>query len=268
MLDKTQRIGELVTDLAGQVGLDDAELAIARRAAELCKADLVTKMVVEMTSLQGVMGRYYAQRSGEPEAVATAIFEHYLPRFAGDVVPTTRPGLAVGLADRLDSLAGLFAAGLAPTGAKDPFGQRRAALGLVSNLIAWDLDFDLTTAISAAAALLPIPLAPESQAACLSFISERLRNWLLEGKARFDVVDAVLVYQGKNPAAANWAVKELAAWVERPDWHHILPPMPLCAYRVTSPNGLWSIRAFVEAGSANFIRFFWMQRQRCAHLVQ
>ena len=88
-------------------------------------------MVVEMTSLQGIIGRYYALASGESEAVAQAIYEHNLPRFAGDALPQSLPGLAVGLADRLDLLAGLFAAGLAPTGARDPFAQRRAALGLV-----------------------------------------------------------------------------------------------------------------------------------------
>lgn len=256
MLDKTQRIDELVVDLAEQVGLDDGELAIARRAAELCKADLVTKMVIEMTSLQGVMGSYYALQSGEQEDVATAIYEHYLPRFAGDVAPTTRPGLAVGLADRLDSLAGLFAAGLAPTGAKDPFGQRRAALGLVSNLITWDLDFDLSLAISVAATRLPIPITPESQAACLSFIIERLRNWLLDSGARFDVVEAVVAAQGKNPAGANRAVKELTAWVERPDWHHILPAYARCV-RITRDQPeryLVDPAAFVEAGERELFK--------------
>ena len=105
-----------------------------------------------MTSLQGVVGQFYALRSGETEPVATnAIFEHYLPRFAGDRVPVSKAGLLVGLADRLDSLAGLFAAGLAPTGTKDPFAQRRAALGLNQNLIEWDLDFDLQQGLDLAA---------------------------------------------------------------------------------------------------------------------
>jgi glycyl-tRNA synthetase len=232
MLDKTRRIRELVEDLAPQFGLDPDQATAARRAAELCKADLVTKMVVEMTSLQGSMGRYYARHSGETEAVAAAIFEHYLPRFAGDAAPATLPGLAVGLADRLDTLAGLFAAGLIPTGGKDPFALRRAALGLVGNLIAWEMDFDLRSALSAAAVRLPIPMSAESQMACLAFIVERLRNLLLEGGHRYDVVEAVVAAQGENPARVARAVKALGMWVERVDWESILPAYARCV-RIT-----------------------------------
>ena len=232
MLDKTQRISEMLTDLAPLVGLSRDEMAVAGRAAELCKADLATKMVVEMTSLQGLMGRHYALISGEPSEVANAIFEHYLPRFSGDEIPGERPGLVVGLADRLDTLAGLFAAGLAPTGNKDPFAQRRAALGLVQNLIAWELPFDLRQALELAAKRLPIPASHESQKACLEFIIERLRNLLLEQGWRYDVVDAVLAEQGHDPARAAQAVKSLAAWVSRPDWSTILPAYARCV-RIT-----------------------------------
>ena len=232
MLDKSLRVRDLVADLAPLLGLSPEESVITRRAAELCKADLATNMVVEMTSLQGVMGRYYALSSGEPASVADAIFEHYLPRFGGDATPSQRPGLVVGLADRLDTLAGLFAAGLAPTGNKDPFAQRRATLGLVQNLIAWDLYFDLGKALALAAVYLPIPASAESQLACLDFIVERLRNLLLEQGWRYDVVDAVLVEQGRNPAWAERAVKELATWVVRPDWNTILPAYARCV-RIT-----------------------------------
>jgi glycyl-tRNA synthetase len=189
-------------------------------------------MVVEMTSLQGYIGGYYALQSGERREVAEAILEHYLPRFSGDVAPASSPGLAVGLADRLDTLAGLFAAGLAPSGNKDPFAQRRAALGLVQNLIAWDLSFDLRAALQAAAERLPISASPESQAACLEFIVKRLRHPLLEQGWHYDVVDAVLAAQGENPARAALAVKELSAWVARPDWHTILPAYSRCV-RIT-----------------------------------
>jgi glycyl-tRNA synthetase len=232
MLDKSRRIVELVGDLAQQVELDQAELATARRAAELCKADLATKMVVEMTSLQGQMGRFYALQSGESAAVAQAIFEHYLPRYAGDQTPASRPGLVIGLADRLDSLAGLFAAELAPSGNRDPFAQRRAALGLVQNLIVWDLDFDLRLALAAAASHLPIPAGPQNQQAVSEFIVDRLRNVLLEQGARYDIVDAVLAAQANNPAGASRAVKALQAWVARPDWHSILPAYARCV-RIT-----------------------------------
>jgi glycyl-tRNA synthetase len=232
MLDKSQRVRSLADDLSSLVGLSLEEKATALRAAELCKADLATQMVVEMTSLQGVMGRHYALASGEPDSVADAIYEHYLPRFAGDEMPRTRPGLLVSLADRLDTLAGLFAVGMAPTGNKDPFAQRRAALGLVQNLIAWDLDFDLGRAVDMAARRLPVPASDESQGACLEFIVERLRNLLLEQGWRYDAVDAVLAEQGHNPARAAAAVTSLAAWVERPDWNIILPAYARCV-RIT-----------------------------------
>jgi len=232
MLDKTRRVGGLVDDLAAVLGLSEEELVVAQRAAELCKADLATNMVVEMTSLQGIMGRHYALYAGEPQAVADAIFEHYLPRYAGDAAPASRPGLVVGLADRLDTLAGLFAAGLAPTGNKDPFAQRRAALGLVQNIIAWDIDLDLRASVALAAARLPIQASAESQAAALNFIVERLRNVLLEQGRHYDVVDAVLTAQGNRPARAARGVAELSAWTARPDWKDILPAYARCV-RIT-----------------------------------
>jgi glycyl-tRNA synthetase len=232
MLEKTRRIQQVTGDLIDQMELTPDQAAIASRAAWLCKADLVTKMVVEMTSLQGVIGQIYASRSGEPPAVAQAIFEHYLPRHAGDSLPASLPGLAVGLADRLDTLAGLFAAGLAPTGAKDPFGQRRAALGLVSNLMGWDMDFDLRRALSEAASHLPLEMGEATQATCLTFIVERLRNVLLENGFRYDIVDAVLASQGTNPARTARAVQSLGGWVQRPDWSSILPAYARCV-RIT-----------------------------------
>jgi glycyl-tRNA synthetase len=232
MLDKTHRLEALVGDLAPLVELPPAELATASRAAALCKADLATHMVVEMTSLQGIMGRYYALDAGESPAVAQAIYEHYLPRFTGDAAPASRPGLIVGLADRLDTLAGLFAVGLAPSGNKDPFAQRRAALGLVSSLLAWELDFDLRPAIAAAATHLPVEASSQSQSAVLDFIVERLRNLLLDQGHRYDIVDAVLAAQGANPARAARAVTEFGGWVIRPDWHAILPAYARCV-RIT-----------------------------------
>jgi len=182
--------------------------------------------------LQGLMGRHYALLAGELQAVADAIFEHYLPRYAGDAAPASRPGLVVGLADRLDTLAGLFAAGLAPTGNKDPFAQRRAALGLVQNIIAWDIDLDLRASVALAAARLPIQASAESQAAALNFIVERLRNVLLEQGRHYDVVDAVLTAQGNRPARAARGVAELSAWTARPDWKDILPAYARCV-RIT-----------------------------------
>jgi glycyl-tRNA synthetase len=236
MLDKSRRITALVEDLHRLLGFSQDELAVAIRAAELCKADLATKMVVEMTSLQGLMGHYYALASGETPAVAQAIFEHYLPRTTGDVSPKSTAGFLVGLADRLDSLAGLFAAGLAPSGNKDPFAQRRSALGIVQNLVAWDVDFDLRQALQAAAQYMPVAVETDSQSAVLEFIIERLRNVLLENGIRYDIVDAVLTAQGHNPAMAARAVVALAGWVSRSDWQTILPAYARCV-RITRDLG-------------------------------
>lgn len=236
MLDKTRRITALVETLAAPLGLTEAETSAARRAAELCKADLMTSMVVEMTSLQGVMGEQFALQSGESPAVAQAIREHYLPRHAGDANPSAKPGLAIGLADRLDSLAGLFAAGLAPSGSKDPFGLRRAALGVIQALLGWDIEFDLRAALTAAASGLPISASAISQAEALAFIAERLRNLLLEQGRRYDVVEAILAVQGHNPAGAARAAAVLETWVARPDWNEILPAYGRCV-RITRDLG-------------------------------
>jgi glycyl-tRNA synthetase len=140
------------------------------------------------------------------------------------------------LADRLDTLTGLFAAGLAPSGNKDPFAQRRAALGLVQNLISAVLDLDLRQAAAMAAAQQPIPLSDENRAAVLTFIIERLRNLFLEQGFRYDVVEAVVVEQGMIPARAARAAAELSRWVSRPDWNAILPAYARCV-RITRSLG-------------------------------
>ncbi len=231
-LDKTQRIEALIEPLGAQIGLDLESLKVAQKAAKLCKADLATNMVVEMTSLQGVMGRYYALHSGETKAVADAIFEHYLPRSADDCLPASKPGLVVGLADRLDSLMGLFAAGLAPTGTKDPFAQRRAALGLCQNLIEWQQNLDLGWALAQAAQGLALDVSDDKIEECLAFIVGRLRGMLLELGFAYDVVEAVLAEKGQDPFGAYTGVQALTAWVDRPDWNEILPAFSRCV-RIT-----------------------------------
>jgi glycyl-tRNA synthetase beta chain len=145
--DKTRRLAALAADLATAAGGSRDE---AQRAAQLCKCDLLTAMVGEFPELQGIMGSYYAQADGESPEVATAIREHYLPRVAGDALPLTRTGIAVAMADKLDTLAGIFVIGGKPTGTKDPFGLRRAALGLQRILIEKGLDVDLRSCIGKA----------------------------------------------------------------------------------------------------------------------
>jgi glycyl-tRNA synthetase beta chain len=128
--DKVVRVGELAGALAVVMGAAEKELKDTLRAAYLAKADLVTNMVFEFTELQGIMGREYAERSGEEEPVATAIFEHYLPRFAGDQLPVTLPGKILSISDKIDNIAGCFAIGIQPSGSQDPYALRRQALGI------------------------------------------------------------------------------------------------------------------------------------------
>jgi glycyl-tRNA synthetase len=238
MLDKAVRIERLTADLARRLGLDAGETATALRAAHLAKADLATQMVVEMTALQGIMGADYARRSGETPEVAQAIREHYQPASAGDSLPTSKAGMVVGLADRLDSLAGLFAAGLAPSGSADPFGLRRAALGVTQLLTGRAVSLDLRPALESAFDLLPEGTRPAAEARqkllddLLAFIAGRLRGQLLEAGHRYDVVDAVLAEQAYNPYRALLGVQQLAAWVKRPDWPPILAAYARCV-RIT-----------------------------------
>jgi glycyl-tRNA synthetase len=230
MLDKSDRLERLVPRLARDVlDLDREAASCAVRAAHLCKADLATAMVAEMTSLQGVLGRIYARESGESEAVAEAIYEHHLPRFAGDALPQTAPGVAVGIADRLDTLAGLFLAGLQPTGARDPFALRRCALGLVQILVTWKLRVDLAQWLDQAARDIPLPFSDEALRACLEFVVARHEAALLAGGRRYDVVAAVLAAQGHDPAGAAMAVPELEEAVNDLDWPPVLQAYARCA---------------------------------------
>jgi glycyl-tRNA synthetase len=231
MLDKSERIEKLVNELIPVLKLEKDEAVYARRAAHLMKADLATQMVTEMTSLQGIIGGEYALRSGEHRDVAAAISEQY------QTVPKTKVGLAVALADRLDSLVGLFAAGLAPTGAKDPFGLRRAAIGVVQPLIEHNVDFDLAGAVKKSAKTQPIEVNKETQNKILEFITGRLKVVLNDSGYKFDVVDAVLAAQSNNPAGTVRAVKQLQAWTERGDWSSILDGYARCVRIIRSVDG-------------------------------
>jgi glycyl-tRNA synthetase len=210
MLEKNERLERLAPQLERSFGLDDAERAVAARAAHLAKADLVTQMVIEFTSLAGVMGREYAQRSGESVPVAQAVFEHVLPRSANDRLPASKAGMLLAVADRLDSLVGLFAVGLAPKASADPFAQRRAALGLVMIVAESQVDLDLRSAIHAAAAVQLMAVSAEVEQQVLDFIQRRFEQALLERGVRHDLIQAVLAVRGHNPAAARRTLDELA----------------------------------------------------------
>ena len=243
MLDKSERIAKLVDEISPALGIAKDQLSVTKRAAFLMKADLVTQMVTEMTSLQGIIGGEYALRSGEPKDVATAIAEQY------QAVPQTKPGLVIAVADRLDSLVGMFAAGLAPTGAKDPFGLRRAAIGLVQPLIEHGVDFDLADAVKKSAKTQPIEYNDETQAKILDFIKGRLAVVLKDAGYKHDVVEGVLAAQSANPAASARAVKQLSAWVSREDWQSILPGYARCVRITRDQKESFKVdeKAFVEA---------------------
>ena len=232
MLEKSERLEKLAPWVGWQMRLSADEMSTMARAAHLAKADLATRMVIEMTSLQGVMGREYAKRSGEPAAVATAIFEHYLPRSAGDKLPESHPGVALALADRFDSLAGLFAVGLAPTGSADPYGLRRAAAGVVQILLGRGLSFSVRDALAEAARALPVEATADVIDAAVNFVAGRLRVMLREAGFAFDVVEAVLATRGDNPTPAREGARQLAAWVARDDWAVLLDNYARCV-RIT-----------------------------------
>src|SRR5574341_51570 len=240
--EKAARIEGITGALAGVLGLSDEQMDSAIRAARLCKADLTTALVVEMTSLQGVMGEIYARQSGEPEDVAAAIREHYLPRYAGDALPETLGGIAVAVADRLDSLVGLLAVGLAPTGSADPYGLRRAAQGVVQILTGHRIDLDLRPVIERVAKSQPVKVGKDEQAAILDFITGRLRVVLRESYAH-DVVEAVLGTQGHNPYRALLHADQLARHVARPDWEPILDAYARCVRITRSQEKQYKLRA-------------------------
>ncbi|HUT15093.1 MAG TPA: glycine--tRNA ligase subunit beta [Anaerolineae bacterium] len=222
VLDKAARLENLVPQLADLIGVTETDQQIAVRAAHLCKADLATQMVVELTSLQGIMGQKYALLSGEEPDVARAICEHYLPRGSGDDLPRTIAGQLIGLADRMDSLVGLFAVGLSPTGSSDPYGLRRAALGLVQILAKREISISLREAFRAAAALLPVEVSESELDAVHRFVAQRFRGWLLDLGYRYDLVDAALAEHVDNPYHALVTVRSLGEWVAHPEFASLL----------------------------------------------
>ncbi len=205
-LDRLLRVQNLATQIGHAISADTTHVA---RAAELAKADLVTDMVGEFPELQGIMGRYYAQHDGEAADVAEAIADHYRPRFAGDELPSNNVGCAVALADKLDTLVGFFGIGEKPTGDRDPFGLRRAALGVLRLLMERQLPLELPQLIQWSAGTFPAGvLQPDFEPALLAFITDRLRNLLKDQGEPQDVVEAVL---GLNPARIDRVPARLAA---------------------------------------------------------
>jgi len=213
VLDKSRRTGTLAAELAARIAPEAR--ATADRAALLAKADLVTEMIKDgkqFAALQGVMGREYARRNGEKDEVAQAILEQYLPRFAGDELPQSDAGSVLAIADRLDTLAGVWAAGLKPTGSKDPFALRRGALGVLRILL--DREWDLSTRdwIERATALYGDLIVDRNAVAAeaSAFVEDRLAGIFIEEGIEPDVVAAVLASSGANPLDARARVRALS----------------------------------------------------------
>lgn len=216
MYDKSERLVKMAEMLRFAINtpVDEEEL---RRCALLCKTDLVTGMVIEFTELQGVMGREYALLDGEKPEVATGIFEHYLPRFAGDALPVTTIGRIVGIGDKLDNICATFSRGLAPTGSQDPYALRRQALGVINILL--DANYHISLAKIIAGTLYLLDIKPEETGKLvpqiMEFFKQRLRNLLMDQGIRYDVIDAVFADK-RNDDMVDLAVrcKALAAYVE------------------------------------------------------
>jgi glycyl-tRNA synthetase beta chain len=218
--DKARRVAALSSAIASEIGADVSQ---ANQCALLAKCDLVTSMVGEFPELQGIMGAYYAAADGLPTEVAQGIREHYLPRGAGDALPATRVGLAVALADRLDTLAGIFATGQKPTGTKDPFGLRRAAIGVLRLLIELRVDLDLRRFIEQAVAAQPVKSSTAADDV-YQYVLERLRSYYLEGGASgptgfattAEQLDAVLASDPRSPLDLDARLRALAGFLVEP----------------------------------------------------
>lgn len=223
MLDKTNRIQRLADHLAEDAGLAGQDLSDVERAARLCKADLVTSAVVEFTSVQGVMGSYYAAASGETAQVAQAIEQHYRPRFAGDEAPDTVVGKIVAIADKIDTVCGLFAVGQGPTGSSDPFALRRSAIGIVAMLSGKDaVEVSLVAAIDAAlASYAQQGIEFDTDAVrrdVIEFFITRTKVMMRDAGNSIDAIDAVLSAGIQEPVELINRVSALeAARSEQPE---------------------------------------------------
>jgi glycyl-tRNA synthetase beta chain len=209
--DKVTRLQKNAAAIAKQIG--GVEMTIIDRAAFLCKADLLSSMVYEFPELQGIMGRYYAIETGEREEVCNAIYEHYLPRFAGDELPSSRAGIVLSLAEKIDHLTSFFAIGIKPSGSQDPYALRRQAMGIATIILDERPGIDLMTAIGNAydnlSALKLDRSRDEVITETIDFIRQRLRSILTERGYSYDVIDAVFAAQANDFADMEQRIKSV-----------------------------------------------------------
>ena len=219
---KRLRLLELTGKLGAALKLSSGQIEKARRVAHLCKADLVTSMVKEFPELQGVMGREYARLSGEPEEVAVGIYEHYLPRYTGDKLPTAIEGALVSLADRIDTLAGCFAIGIQPTGSQDPYALRRQAQGAIATLLELEMELSLEDYIAHALDVLSIDVNIDTENRrqvgqnLNDFLLQRIRFILQDRGIDHDVTEAVLAVPFKSTAEVYKKAEVLKDYLNGP----------------------------------------------------
>lgn len=208
--EKTRRVAELASSIASELG---ADTDLVKRAAELSKCDLATDMVGEFATLQGIMGKRYAQAGGEPDEIAMALEEQYMPRGANDSTATTVTGQILAISDKLDTLVGIFAIGQKPTGEKDPYALRRASLGILRTLIERELDLDLMKLIDTSAALLSDKVDAQAvKQEVFEFMLERLRAYYLDRNVLIDVFDAVSALKPSRPLDFDKRIKAVSAF--------------------------------------------------------
>lgn len=216
LFDKSIRVSALAARIAERIG---ANVAFVQRAALLGKCDLLTLMVGEFPELQGLMGGYYAQSDGEPAEVSTALQEQYLPRFAGDRLPGTPAGVALCVADKLDTIAGIFSIGQKPSGAKDPFALRRLALGILRIALEQRIELDLLQLVETAVSAQPVPADAAVVQEIWSYLLERLRGLYVEqnGAVSTELFDAVAATRPRSPADIDARLRALQVFLASPD---------------------------------------------------
>lgn len=226
LAEKVSRIRQLAAYIAQTLSYNEAEVAYTDRAVTLMKCDLVSHAVFEFTELQGIMGKYYARVSQEPEEVAVAIEEQYLPRFAGDELPQTKAGIALALADRLDSIIGFLGLDMQPTGSQDPFALRRQAIGICQIIVRHNLPLSLEDlARQAYAGYAGVSLILDETTTCqnfLGFMKQRLDNSLSEEGVAYDVINAILAGDIRFPAACYRKAKALAAFRSNAEFREMM----------------------------------------------
>ncbi|CAM0912319.1 unnamed protein product [Alopecurus aequalis] len=247
MLDKMARVENVVAELTIVLGINERMIPVIKDAAGLAMSDLATSIVTEFTSLSGIMARHYALREGLPEQIAEALFEITLPRFSGDMFPKTDAGIVLAVADRLDSLVGLFGAGCQPSSSNDPFGLRRVSYGLVQILVENKKNFDLTKALTLMAEVQPIRIESGVINEVVQFVTRRLEQLLVDEGINCEIVRSVLVERANCPYLASQTAAEMEAFSRTEDFPKIVEAYsrPTRIIRGKQVESAWEVDACV-----------------------